>query len=201
MNLPCIFAHYCAFLCKTGVIDCKMLLLVCYMGNPTSFVLLCRHNLLGSLLRDSTAIHLHDIQYTVVGNDEVEPSVLERRVYPGTMNNITSFSWHPTHENRMLTIALSGTITDYVVFERITLNWSPRSHVVWTHGRRTLKVISEKNTVYSSLSDISVKLKRRALNGYGLKVSTTCLSVQQQVCDSVVQSESKLCELCLELFV
>ena len=189
------------FFVRQVVIDCKLLLLVCYVGNPTPFVLSCRHSLLGSLLRDSTAIHLHDIQYTVVGNDEVEPSVLERRVYPGTMNNITSFSWHPTHENRMLTIALSGTITDYVVFERITLNWSPRSHVVWTHGRRTLKVISEKNTVYSSLSDISVKLKRRALNDYGLKVSTTCLSVQQQVCDSVVQSESKLCELCLELFV
>lgn len=165
------------FFVRQGVIDCKFLLLVCYVGNPVSFVLSCRHSLLGSLLRDSTAIHLHDIQYTVVGNDEVEPSVLERRVYPGTMNNITSFSWHPTHENRMLTIALSGTITDYVVFERITLNWSPRSHVVWTHGRRTLKVISEKNTVYTSLSDISVKLKRRALNDYGLKVSTTCLSV------------------------
>ncbi|GFG38305.1 hypothetical protein Cfor_12188 [Coptotermes formosanus] len=127
------------------------------------------HNLLGSLLRDSTAIHLHDIQYTVVGNDEVEPSVLERSVFPGTTNNITSFSWHPTHENRLLTIAFSGTITDYVVFERITLNWSPSSHVVWTHGRRTLKVISEKNTVYNNLSDISVKLKRRALNDYGLK--------------------------------
>lgn len=155
------------------MIDCKLLLLVCYVGSPISFVLSCRHSLLGSLLRDSTAIHLHDIQYTVVGNDEVEPSVLERKVHPGTMNNITSFSWHPTHENRMLTIALSGTITDYVVFERITLNWSPGSHVVWTHGRRTLKVISEKNTVYSSLSDISAKLKRRALNDYGLKVSTT----------------------------
>lgn len=189
------------FFVRQVVLDCKLLLLVCYLSNPISFVLSCRRNLLGSLLRDSTAIHLNDIQYTVVGNDEVEPSVLERKVYPGTTNNITSFSWHPTHENRMLTIALSGTITDYVVFERITLNWSPRSHVVWTHGRRTLKVISEKNTVYSSLSDISVKLKRRALNDYGLKVSTTCLSVQQQLCDSVVQSESKLYELCLELFL
>jgi hypothetical protein len=144
---------------------------------------------------------LHDIQYTVVGNDEVEPSVLERSVFPGTTNNITSFSWHPTHENRLLTIAFSGTITDYVVFERITLNWSPSSHVVWTHGRRTLKVISEKNTVYNNLSDISVKLKRRALNDYGLKVSTTCLSVKQQVYDDDVQLESKLYELFTELFV
>lgn len=146
------------------------------MAKPVSSLLLfCRHNLLGALLKDSTAIHLHDIQYTVVGNDEVEPSVLERSVYPGTANNITSFSWHPTHESRLLTISLSGTITDYVAFERITLNWSPSSHIVWTHGRRTLKIISNKDTVYNCLNDISVKMRRRAVNDYGLKVSNTCL--------------------------
>jgi hypothetical protein len=124
-------------------------------------------------LRDSTVIHLHDIQYTIVGNDEVEPSVLERSVYPGTANNITSFSWHPTHESRLLTVSLSGTITDYVAFERITLNWSPSSHIVWTHGRQTLKLISSKDTVYYCLDDISVKMRRRAVNDYGLKVSNT----------------------------
>lgn len=132
-----------------------------------------RHNLLGSLLRDSTSIQLHDIRYTVFGNDEVEPSVLERSVHPGTANNITSFSWHPTHENRLLTIALSGTITDYVVFERITLNWAPGSRTVWTHGRRNLK-LSDKNAMYNCHDDI-VKLKRRALNDYGLKVSNMFL--------------------------
>ncbi|PNF34608.1 WD repeat-containing protein mio [Cryptotermes secundus] len=140
-------------------------------SKPVTKVLWCptRHNLLGALLKDSTAIHLHDIQYTVVGNDEVEPSVLERSVYPGTANNITSFSWHPTHESRLLTISLSGTITDYVAFERITVNWSPSSHIVWTHGRRTLKLISNKDTVYNCLDDISVKMRRRAVNDYGLK--------------------------------
>ncbi|KAJ9588221.1 hypothetical protein L9F63_018385 [Diploptera punctata] len=128
-----------------------------------------RHNLLGSLMRDSPSIHLHDIQQTVIGNDEVEPSVLERTIHPGTTNNITSFSWHPTHENRLLEISLSGSITDSVVFERITLNWSPTSHVVWTHGRRTLKLISDKDLIYNDLNDISAKLKRRALSDYGLK--------------------------------
>ncbi|XP_069700640.1 GATOR2 complex protein MIOS [Periplaneta americana] len=140
-------------------------------SRPVTKVLWCptRHNLLGSLLRDSAVIHLHDIQHTVCANDEVEPSVLERSVHPGSANNITSFSWHPTHENRLLTIALTGNITDYVVFERITLNWSPCSHIVWTHGRRTLKLIKDKDAVYNCINDISVRLKRRALSDYGLK--------------------------------
>nr|CAD7262749.1 unnamed protein product [Timema shepardi] len=239
-----------------------------------------RHNLLGSLVRDSPALFLYDIQHTTVGNEEVEPSVLERSVIPGTGNNIASFSWHPSHENRLLAISLSGIfnetnllnakyvdlgyatreairktkgvsekeillfrqdcktclqklcakllersplkykltkaisfldpavavlkstrserlkstleivlannwitgvaadlvdrqfnsgLTDYVVFERITLNWSPSSHVVWTHGRRFLKLITDKDQLYTKLNDTSVTIKRRALTEYGLK--------------------------------
>lgn len=74
-----------------------------------------RHNLLGSLQRDSSVIHLHDIQHTVIGNEEVEPSVLERTVVPGSPHNITSFSWHPQDENRLLTIALSGITTTTIL--------------------------------------------------------------------------------------
>lgn len=80
---------------------------------------LLRNNLLGTLLRDSTSIGLYDIQPTMVGNDEVEPSFLERAVLPGVTGvvgatqssdkgAITSFSWHPTQENRLLNISLSG---------------------------------------------------------------------------------------------
>lgn len=81
-----------------------------------------RNNLLGTLQRDSSSIGLYDIQPTMVGNDEVEPSFLERAVLPGvtgvasaaqtsTSGAITSFSWHPSHENRLLNISLSGTNT------------------------------------------------------------------------------------------
>nr|CAD7592141.1 unnamed protein product [Timema genevievae] len=68
----------------------------------------------------------------------------------------------------MLGAAASG-LTDYVVFERITLNWSPSSHVVWTHGRRFLKLITDKDQLYTKLNDTSVTIKRRALTEYGLK--------------------------------
>ncbi|XP_054286757.1 GATOR complex protein MIOS [Macrosteles quadrilineatus] len=126
-----------------------------------------RHNLLGSLQRDSTVIHLHDVQQSM---DETEPSVLERSVQPRSADDIiTAFSWHPTHDNRLITASLSGALTDYTVFERMTVNWSSGSHVVWTFGRRTLKLISDKDTIYDNFEDISTKIKYRATVGYGLK--------------------------------
>lgn len=67
-----------------------------------------RYNLLSSLQRDSSVVNLYDIQHTMVGNEEVEPSVLERVIVPGSPHNITSYSWHSRDENRFLTIALSG---------------------------------------------------------------------------------------------
>lgn len=36
---------------------------------------------------------------------------------------IMSFSWHPTQENRMLTISQNNQLLDYTVFDRITLVW------------------------------------------------------------------------------
>lgn len=53
-------------------------------------------------------INLYNIQQTVVSNEEVEPTVMERLITPGSPHNITSFSWHNFDENRLLTIALSG---------------------------------------------------------------------------------------------
>ncbi|KAG8255982.1 hypothetical protein J6590_079341, partial [Homalodisca vitripennis] len=238
-----------------------------------------RHNLLGSLQRDSAVIHLHDVQQSM---DETEPSVLERSVQPRGEETLTSFSWHPTHDNRLITTTLSvfsfierldswvvmkgtldecledglhpvladeatnmrvkstkyntllgvnydkfnvltqlipfvkykrnileaqsvhgglsclktsrrlvkdsnkmawvrvklfrsllanqsGSLADYTVFERMTVNWSHGSHLVWTFGRRTLKLISDRDPIYSGLEDIATKIKRRALAGYGLK--------------------------------
>ncbi|GLH08738.1 GATOR complex protein MIOS [Gryllus bimaculatus] len=139
-------------------------------GKPVTKVLWCptRHSLLGSLVRDSCGVYLHDIRHTIMSNDEVEPSVLERCIQPCASSNITSFSWHPSNENRMLTISLTGTIKDYVVFERITLNSSPNSAILWSYGRRSLRYVTDKDS-YIAPEDISVKIKRRALNGYGLK--------------------------------
>jgi hypothetical protein len=141
-------------------------ILTLHQNKPVIKIAWCptKYNLLGALQKDSSVINLYDIQHTVIGNEEVEPSVLERDVAPGSPHNIMSFSWHNSDENRFLTIALSGTITDYTVFDRITLNWAPTSNVVWTYGRKTMKYIND-----CPLQDISTKIRQRALAGYGLK--------------------------------
>lgn len=77
--------------------------------------------MLGALQRDSSVINLYDIQHATVGNEEVEPTVLERIVVPGSPHNITSFSWHKTDENRVLTIALSGIKPSLLFVKRLDI--------------------------------------------------------------------------------
>lgn len=65
-------------------------------------------------MKDSNIICLYDIQHTVVGSDEVEPTALERNVQPCSISNVKSFSWHPTHENRLLAIDTGGVETQKI---------------------------------------------------------------------------------------
>nr|XP_022917672.1 GATOR complex protein MIOS-A isoform X1 [Onthophagus taurus] len=126
-----------------------------------------KQNLLGVLQRDSSALHLYDIQQTLIENEEVEPSVIERVVTPGT-HSITSFSWNHSDENRFLASLLSGQMVDYTVYDRITLNWASNSNLIWTCGRKTLKYITNSSGNCNILDDISEKIKDRANKGYGL---------------------------------
>ncbi|KAL6266417.1 hypothetical protein P5V15_003268 [Pogonomyrmex californicus] len=123
-----------------------------------------RRNLIGTLQKDSVGLHLFDIQYC--GIDDTEPGVLERVVLPPWHSPI-SFSWHPTDENRLLAISQQG-VTDYTVSERITLNWSARSCLMWNCAFKSFKYIHSEDSVYKELDDISVVTKRRAMLEYGL---------------------------------
>ncbi|XP_043268495.1 GATOR complex protein MIOS-B [Venturia canescens] len=134
-----------------------------------SKVLWCptRHNLLGTLQKDSGALHLHDIQHCGVGgSEEIEPGALERTVAP-PWSSPTSFSWHPSHINRLLAISQQG-LTDYTVYERITVNWSTRSYLAWNHALKSFKYVSSSDNIYKAFDDISVLTKSRALSEYGL---------------------------------
>lgn len=86
-------------ICINNYINQFFILLECYF-------FFTRHNLLGSLQKDTMAISLHDMQQSM---EEAEPSALERTVHPGQGNiHLASFSWHPAHENRLLAISQTG---------------------------------------------------------------------------------------------
>lgn len=57
-----------------------------------------------------------------------------------------------------------------VVFERMTLNWSSTSKFGWSNGKKTLYYIDHTDKMYTFLDDISVKMRKRAIDGYGLMV-------------------------------
>lgn len=100
----------------------------------------------------------------------MEPSVIDRVVATGSQQALTSFAWHQHDENRFLSISVTGAMTDYTVFDRITLNWAANSNIAWTYGRKTMKYINENSSLHTNLDDIADKIKRRTLNQYGLKV-------------------------------
>ncbi|CAB4000334.1 WD repeat-containing mio-like, partial [Paramuricea clavata] len=134
--------------------------------NPT------RSGLLASLRKDEKVVHLHDIQYgsPAYGNasHEAEPTSFER--HTGALDhNISGLSWHPSHENRMLTISPKGGIQDLTIFERICLSWSPKFSLAWGCGRRLIQC-SGKSEIDE---DISVKMYKRACNSYGIEWSNT----------------------------
>ncbi|XP_078376457.1 GATOR2 complex protein MIOS-B-like isoform X2 [Oculina patagonica] len=151
-----------------------------------------RSGLLATLGKESPVVQLYDIQHASVASPaygvgyETEPSFIERSVKP-SQRAVSSFSWHPTQENHMLTISPSGLVQDFTIFERISVAWSPSSHLTWGCGKHLLEC-SQKPAKTPLEEDISLKMKRRAFAGYGID--------HQQVQDIArITSDPKLVKL------
>ncbi|OQV17689.1 WD repeat-containing protein mio [Hypsibius exemplaris] len=132
-----------------------------------------RYGLLGAVTKDSPDFRLLDLQHTHVMRDDHDPVLLERSFNATDGRAITSFSWHPHLENRVLFGTTTNTMHDVKVMERITLNWSKTHHLLWACGRETryLSDISAPELVLHVINDdISMRMKIRATNGYGLNV-------------------------------
>lgn len=132
-----------------------------------------RSGLLATLGKESPIVQLYDIQHASVASPvygvgyETEPSFIERSVQPSGID-VSLFSWHPTQENHLLTISPSGHIQDCTIFERISVAWSPSSHLTWGCGKHLLEC-SQKPAESAQEEDISLKMKRRAFAGYGIE--------------------------------
>ena len=100
----------------------------------------------------------------------MEPIPLERGlILTDPTETVTSFAWHLNEENHLLYSTTLMNIRDHTVVDRITLNWSPSSKLVWNCGKRILQYIDETDSVYDRLEDVSVTMRRRAVDGYGLE--------------------------------
>ncbi|XP_015747858.1 PREDICTED: WD repeat-containing protein mio-B-like [Acropora digitifera] len=130
-----------------------------------------RSGLLAAIRKESGILQLYDIQHAPVVppvyGTETEPFWIERSVQT-SQSALSSFTWHPTQENHLLTISPSGHIQDCTIFERISVAWSPSSHLTWGCGKRLLEC-SQKPAETELEEDICLKMKRRAFAGYGIK--------------------------------
>jgi hypothetical protein len=89
-------------------------------------------------------------------------------------------------------LVITGRIHDYIVSERVTLNFSPALRLVRSVGRRSLRMLDQNHDAYARLEDISSKMKTRALNDYGLKVLTVLIMLLMVVLP---------CKICIDSIV
>ncbi|KAK7823583.1 hypothetical protein U0070_004697 [Myodes glareolus] len=143
----------------------KPVLTLTEQPKPLTKVAWCptRTGLLATLTRDSNIIRLYDMQHTPTPiGDETEPTIIERSVQPCD-NYIASFAWHPTSQNRMIVVTPNRTMSDFTVFERISLAWSPITSLMWACGRH-LYECAEEESDNSLEKDIATKMRLRALS-------------------------------------
>ncbi|NP_001091443.1 GATOR complex protein MIOS-B [Xenopus laevis] len=148
----------------------KPVLTLTEQPKPLTKVAWCptRTGLLATLTRDSNIIRLYDMQHTPTPiGDETEPTIIERSVQPCD-NYIASFAWHPTSQNRMVVVTPNRSMSDFTVFERISLAWSPTTSLMWACSRQLYECTEEGKGSSSLDQDIATKMRLRALSRYGL---------------------------------
>ena len=101
--------------------------------------------------------------------DETEPTIIERSVQP-CESQIGSFAWHPSSQNRMVVVSAANRVmTDFTVFERISLAWSSTTSLMWACGRHLYDCVEDGAEGVESMieKDIATKMRERAQSRYG----------------------------------
>lgn len=86
-------------------IYCHLILIV-HIYDTTTYT--SRLGLVASLCRDSPSMRLYDIIHYAAGGEDQEPAVITRSITPDPGTCLSTFSWHPTHENRLLGASYTG---------------------------------------------------------------------------------------------
>lgn len=151
-----------------------------------------------SLLKDSGIFYLFDIEHPIIGSEQVEPTVLERIVNPKSTGPLASFCWHPTDDNRILSVGPGdrNIIIDHQLYDRITVNCTPWFQIVWSHGKKVLKSLD--HSTVPAMQDIAVKMKDRAKEEYGL-AEELCKNANIVKNDEVLSNVWNWLDLCLKL--
>ncbi|KAL4222251.1 hypothetical protein ACF0H5_018288 [Mactra antiquata] len=121
-----------------------------------------RPGFLAALCRESSVVKLYDIRHTVVGPDELELVTFERNIQPNRQHQVVHFAWHPTSENRVMTLTPTGNFKDNQIHEKLPISLSIGMNLSWLFSRN-VHIYD-----YGYEVDMATRIKRRALQGYGL---------------------------------
>lgn len=105
--------------------------------------------LLASLPRESESVQLHDfhLQSTADFDAETGAFITRRRSHQAakasadTSDPLASFSWHPTAQNRMITISKQGMVHDMVVNEPVVASFAPGKVLVYRESGHQLQMV------------------------------------------------------------
>ncbi|XP_041365811.1 GATOR complex protein MIOS-like [Gigantopelta aegis] len=123
-----------------------------------------RQGMLSVLVKDSNVIKMYDIRHSVFGSDVTEPVLIERNIQSFRQSVVSSFCWHPSQENRLLSVAFSGDLQDIKMYERIPLVWSPSFHLRSVSNKLLVEFCHDKS---NHDNDISLEMFGRVQRHYG----------------------------------
>eukprot|EP00794_Sanderia_malayensis_P003126 gene3126-3594_t len=136
-----------------------------------------RNHSMAVLLKNSPIIKLFDLQhlpteqsasFPAFPEEEMDATIMERCIQP-SKSTLSSFCWHPSNENVILTASTTGNLNYVQIFERIALSWSSNSGIVWGCGRHMITCNETVDQDRKIEQDISTVMRERAILGYGEK--------------------------------
>ncbi|CAG5125732.1 unnamed protein product, partial [Candidula unifasciata] len=130
-------------------------------------------SVLSVLSKDSSSVRLHDIRNSLFGSDEIEHASIERNIQPFGKTHLSSFAWHPRHENRLLGVLPNGSIRDMTVSERIPMQWSSNFKLMMTADKDELKCLEK-----TEKDDVSNLMRKRISLNYGLQAQDIVTSMK-----------------------
>ncbi|EGC39299.1 hypothetical protein DICPUDRAFT_147940 [Dictyostelium purpureum] len=151
-----------------------------------------RSGVLASVGKDKTSVKLWDIKAPIEYSkspklDRKSSNLLDLNTISKPTKShhskeiISSFSWHPTNECRMIIVSYSGVLEAVSLNENIPISWSPMGSISFSFGNSVIEGPTKNETLEPNLNsdayknlyndgrydkDISLKIKERAILGY-----------------------------------
>eukprot|EP01103_Thecamoeba_quadrilineata_P012751 TRINITY_DN3369_c0_g1_i2.p1 TRINITY_DN3369_c0_g1~~TRINITY_DN3369_c0_g1_i2.p1 ORF type:complete len:703 (-),score=75.42 TRINITY_DN3369_c0_g1_i2:64-2172(-) len=132
-----------------------------------------RSGILGSLSKDENVVKFWDLKgYQNFGEGSSDIPVTKRCRTHSAKETLSSFSWHPTNENQLLTLTSIGSVEVTTLNETVPISWSCHGDLATGYGKFVMEgsVFTPNTTGESTSPDICNVMINRAKKGYSLDI-------------------------------